>query len=225
MSRKILLFNLFSFLALSVSAQRYVPNTKWPYLYEDFQKGTIYSEGKQKSEVELNIHLLGNVLHYINTDGRIFQSNDKNIIRVEVGDDQAFIFSDHQLMEIVANEGTNLLLRLKKADFDAMAAGSGAYGASLNSSAARDLSSLDLGGLNNPELGKMLQEKKDGRDIPIVENYYFIINDTRIDATKKDVEKFVGAERAADLKKFLKENKIKWKNAESLSLLLKFLVQ
>lgn len=225
MSRKILLFNLFCLLALSVSAQRYVPNTKWPYLYEDFQKGTIYSEGKQKSEAELNIHLLGNVLHYINTDGRIFQSNDKNIIRVEVGDDQAFIFSDHQLMEIVANEGTNLLLRLKKADFDAMAAGSGAYGASLNSSAARDLSSLDLGGLNNPELGKMLQEKKDGRDIPIVENYYFVINDTRIDATKKDVEKFVGAERAADLKKFLKENKIKWKNAESLSLLLKFLVQ
>ncbi len=71
----------------------------------------------------------------------------------------------------------------------------------------------------------MLQEKKDGRDIPIVENYYFVINDTRIDATKREVEKFVGLERAGDLKKFLKENKIKWKNTESLKQLLKFLVQ
>ena len=102
---------------------------------------------------------------------------------------------------------------------------SGAYGASLNSSAARDLSSLDLGGLNTPELGKMLLEKKDGREIPIVENYYFVINDTRIDATKREVEKFVGHKRAGDLKKFLKENKVKWKNAESLTQLLKYLIR
>ena len=224
MSRKILLFYLFSLFSMSVGAQRYVPNTKWPYLYEDFQKGTIYMEGNKKSEAELNVHLLGNVLHYIKPDGKIYHSDDRNIIRVEIGSD-AYIYSDRQLVQIVANEGTNLLLKLKKADFDAMEAGSGAYGASLNSSAARDLSSLDLGGLNTPELGKMLQEKKDGRDIPIVENYYFVINDTRIDATKREVEKFVGLERAGDLKKFLKENKIKWKNTESLKQLLKFLVQ
>ena len=224
MNQKMLFLSIISLLSLSVGAQKYVPNTKWPYLYEDFQKGTIYMEGNKKSEAELNVHLLGNVLHYIKPDGKIYHSDDRNIIRVEIGSD-AYIYSDRQLMQIVANEGTNLLLKLKKAAFDTMEAGSGAYGASLNSSAARDLSSLDLGGLNTPELGKMLQEKKDGRDIPIVENYYFVINDTRIDATKREVEKFVGLERAGDLKKFLKENKIKWKNTESLKQLLKFLVQ
>lgn len=213
---------LLLWLPLSVAAQRYVPNTKWPYIYENFQKGVIYVEGNQKGAMELNVHLLGNVLHYIKPDGRIYQSDEKNVIRVEIGSD-VYIFSDRLLMKIVAQEGTNLLLKHVKADFDAMESGSGAYGASLNSSAAHDLSSLDLGGLNNPELGKMLQEKRDGREIPVSEHYYFIVNDVRINANKKDVEKFVGEGRAAELKKFLKENKIKWKNAESLAQLLKFL--
>ena len=70
-----------------------------------------------------------------------------------------------------------------------------------------------------------IMQRNDYSYIPIVENYYFVINDTRIDATKREVEKFVGLERAGDLKKFLKENKIKWKNTESLKQLLKFLVQ
>ena len=103
--------------------------------------------------------------------------------------------------------------------------GGGAYGSSLNSSSARDLSSLgfDLGGLDQPELGLMLQEKKEGRTIPLVEQYSFIIGDQQIEATKKGVEKFVGDTRADALKQFLKENKIKWKSEESLQQLLTFL--
>lgn len=223
--KRSLLGLLLVFLPLGAMAQKYEPNTKWPYLYEEFQKGTIFFEGNQKSEAQLNIHLLGNVLHYIKPDGKIYQSDERKIVRVEIGDD-AYLFFNRQLSEILAHEGTNLLLKFTKADFDAMeSGGGGAYGASLNSSSSRDLSSLDLGGLNNPELGKMLQEKRDGRTIPLVNQYFFVINDTRVDANKKEVEKFVGAARAGELKKFLKENKIKWKNADDLALLLKFLTQ
>ena len=173
----------------------------------------------------MNIHLWGNVLHYVKADGKIYQSDEKNVIRVEIGSD-AYIYVDHQLKRIVANEGTNLLVKLTKGDFDAMrSSGGGAYGSSLNSSSSRDLSSLgfDLGGLDHPELGLMLQEKKEGRTIPLVEQYSFIIGDQQIEATKKGVEKFVGDTRADALKQFLKENKIKWKSEESLQQLLTFL--
>ena len=210
---------------LTVMAQKYEPNTKWPYLYEDFIPGTIFFEGNQKSTADMNIHLWGNVLHYVKADGKIYQSDEKNVIRVEIGSD-AYIYVDHQLKRIVANEGTNLLVKLTKGDFDAMrSSGGGAYGSSLNSSSARDLSSLgfDLGGLDHPELGLMLQEKKEGRTIPLVEQYSFIIGDQQIEATKKGVEKFVGDTRADALKQFLKENKIKWKSEESLQQLLTFL--
>lgn len=213
--------------SLTVQAQKYEPNTKWPYVYELFIPGTIYFEGNEKSSADMNIHLWGNVLHYVKDDGKIYQSDDKKVIRVEIGS-EAYIYSDHKLVRIIANEGTNLLVKLTKADFDAMRSGSGgAYGSSLNSSASRDLSSLgfDLGGLNNPELGLMLQEKRDGRAIPISEQYFFIIDGQQIDATKKGVEKFVGDAKAEALKQFLKTNKIKWKNAESLTQLLKFLLQ
>ena len=225
MKRLFVFFVFMQATLLTVMAQKYEPNTKWPYLYEDFIPGTIFFEGNQKSTADMNIHLWGNVLHYVKADGKIYQSDEKNVIRVEIGSD-AYIYVDHQLKRIVANEGTNLLVKLTKGDFDAMrSSGGGAYGSSLNSSSARDLSSLgfDLGGLDHPELGLMLQEKKEGRTIPLVEQYSFIIGDQQIEATKKGVEKFVGDTRADALKQFLKENKIKWKSEESLQQLLTFL--
>lgn len=210
--------------SLTAQAQKFEPNTKWPYIYEDFTPGTIYFEGNEKSQADLNIHLWGNVLHYVKADGRIYQSDDKKIVRVEIGSD-AYIYIDRQLMHVIANQGTNLLVKLTKGDFDAMrSSGGGAYGSSLNSSASRDLSSLgfDLGGLNNPELGLMLQEKKEGRTIPLADRYFFIINGQQVDASKKGFVKFVGEARAEALKNFLKEKKTKWKNEKSLTQLLDF---
>ena len=210
---------------ITVSAAKYEPNTRWPYLYQDFTKGVVFFEGNQKSsQMDLNIHLMGNVLHYIGQDGKIYKNDDQKVTRVEIGDD-AYIFSDHKLVKILANEGTNLLVLLTKANFDALQQSSGAYGASLNSSATRDLSSLDLGGLDTPELGKMLQEKNDGRTIPMVQQYFFIIGGQQIEATKKGVEKFVGEAKADALKQFLKEKKTKWKDELSLAQLLQFLAQ
>ena len=225
MKRLFVFFVFMQATLLTVMAQKFEPNTKWPYLYENFIPGTIFFEGNQKSTADMNIHLWGNVLHYVKDDGKIYQSDEKKVIRVEIGSD-AYIYVDHQLKRIVANEGTNLLVKLTKGDFDAMrSSGGGAYGSSLNSSSARDLSSLgfDLGGLDHPELGLMLQEKKDGRTIPLVEQYSFIIDNQQIEATKKGVEKFVGDTGAEALKQFLKENKIKWKSEESLQQLLTFL--
>ena len=210
---------------ITVSAAKYEPNTRWPYLYQDFTKGVVFFEGNQKSsQMDLNIHLMGNVLHYIGQDGKIYKNDDQKVTRVEIGD-EAYIFSDHKLVKILANEGTNLLVMLTKANFDALQQSSGAYGASLNSSATRDLSSLDLGGLDTPELGKMLQEKNDGRTIPMVQQYFFIIGGQQIEATKKGVEKFVGDAKADALKQFLKEKKTKWKDELSLAQLLQFLAQ
>ncbi len=220
----VLPFYLLTFLPLTAEAQKFEPNTKWPYLYENFTPGTIFFEGNQKSTADMNIHLWGNVLHYVKADGKIYQSDDKKVVRVEIGSD-AYIYIDRQLMQIVANQGTNLLVKLTKGDFDAMrSSGGGAYGSSLNSSASRDLSSLgfDLGGLDHPELGLMLQEKKEGRTIPLIDRYFFIINGKQVEASKKAVEKFVGADRADALKEFLKVNKTKWKKEDSLTQLLGF---
>jgi len=226
MVKMVLPFYLFTLLPVQVCAQKFEPNTNWPYLYESFTPGVIFFDGNTKSEADLNIHLWGNVLHYVGNDGKIFQSKDKNVIRVEIGSD-AYIFMNQKLVKILAAEGTNILVKLTSGDFDAMrSSGGGAYGSSTNSSSTKDLSSLDvdLRGMDKPELGLMLQEKNDGRIIPLVDSFFFIIGDQQVEATKKGVEKFVGDDKKDVLKQFLKDNKIKWKNEESLGLLLQFLV-
>ena len=225
MMRKV--FSVIGLLLLTVVAyaQKYEPNTKWPYVYENFIPGTIYFEGNEKSTADMNIHLWGNVLHYVKADGKIYQSDDRKVMRVEIGDD-AYIYSDHKLVKLLANQGTNLLVLLTKGDFDAMrSSGGGAYGSSLNSSASRDLSSLgfDLGGMDQPELGLMLQEKQEGRAIPMVEQYFFIVGGLQIEANKKGVSKFLGDAKADAWKQFQKEHKIKWKQEESLKEVLLFL--
>ena len=220
--RKIIVLLLLVTGALTVSAQKYSPNTKWPYIYENFTEGTIFFEGNKKSEAQLNIHLWGNKLHYLSNEGRIFTSDDKDVIRVEIGSD-AYIYSDHKLVRIVAVDKTNLLVELTKADFDALFTSTGAYGSSLNSSSSRDLSSLDLGGMENSELGLMLQEKNDGRDIPLKKQYLFVLGGKQIEATKKSVESVLNADGQKDWKDFQKQNKIKWKNEESLSQVLTFI--
>lgn len=217
--KKVLLMILLG-CTISVNAQ-FAPNTRWPYLYENFSQGTIYFAKNQRSEAQLNVHLLGNTLHYITQDGKIFESSDKDVIRVEIGND-TYWFANHKLMQVITQEGDCALLKLVYGDFDSMTSGSGAYGSSLNSSASRDLSSLDLGGLNQPELGKMLQERNDGSEIPLETAYYFILGGKVVEANKKAVTETVEVSQSDNWKKFLKENKIKWKKEDSLISVLGF---
>ena len=209
-------------LPLLAKAQ-YEPNTRWPYIYENFTEGTAYSSDNTKSTLQMNIHLAGNVLHYIGKDDKIYRAEDNKITRVEIGGD-AYLFINHQLMQLIGSHGNNVLLKLQDADFSRMqSAGVGAYGSDANTLATSQKSSLDLGGLNTPELAKMLLEKEDGAIIPLVTRYYFIIGDKRIEASKGAVEKLIGEAREKDFKAFVKTNKIKWKNEESLMKILEYL--
>ena len=209
-------------LPLLAKAQ-YEPNTRWPYIYENFTEGTAYSSDNTKSTLQMNIHLAGNVLHYIGKDDKIYRAEDNKITRVEIGGD-AYLFINHQLMQLIGSHDNNVLLKLQDADFSRMqSAGVGAYGSDANTLATSKKSSLDLGGLNTPELAKMLLEKEDGAIIPLVTRYYFIIGDKRIEASKGAVEKLIGEAREKDFKAFVKTNKIKWKNEESLKKILEYL--
>lgn len=204
---------------------QYEPNTKWPYLYENFTEGTVYSSDNTRSKMMINIHLAGNVLHYIGKDDRIYKADDNKITRVEIGGD-VYLFVNRQLMQLIDSNGNNVLLKLVDADFSRMqSAGGGAYGSDANTLATTKVSSLDLGGMNTPELAKMLLEREDGATIPLVTRYYFIINNKRVEASSGDVGKLIGKVREKEFKAFCKKNKVKWKNEDSLKTVLRYLVE
>ena len=52
--------------------------------------------------------------------------------------------------------------------------------------------------------------------------FYLKVGDTVVEADKKDIEKMLPADKKEAWKQFLKKNKIKWKNAESLTKVLDF---
>lgn len=219
--RRLFLLSAMLLSVISIMAQ-YEPNTNWPYLYENFTKGTVYSADNTKSSMAINIHLAGNVLHYVGTDGRVYQAKDNDIIRVEIGND-AYIVQNNRMMQLIAAQGNNVLLKLSEADFGrAETANGGAYGSDLNSSASTKMNTLEIGTFT-PELGKMLQEKNDGAEIAVSVKYFYVLNGKLIEANKGAVEKYVGKEKEADLKAFMKTNKIKWKNQDSLKAVLEYL--
>lgn len=221
--KKCLLTLTITLMSANLLAQ-YAPNTRWPYINEHFQEGTIYFEGNKKTTSQLNVHLWGNVLHYVGKDGKILQSTDKDILRVEIGE-IPYLFMDRQLMELIGEKNGNVLVKLIRGDFDAMKEGTGAYGASLNSSAKMDLTSLDLGGMDKPELAKMQAEKNDGREIPLVTEYFYVIGGQMIEARKGKISDYIGKAREAEWKAFQKTNKIKWKKEDSLLKILEFFTQ
>ena len=154
------------------------------------------------------------------------QAIEFNVDSVVIAD-KTYMLVEHKdgrkMMEVVAQNGENNAFRLDYVDFDAaMQSSGGAYGSSSNSSATRNLSSLDLGGMNNPKHGLLLQEKNDGKSLVVRSRYYLRIGKFDIEANKKAVEQIVPAEKEEEWKQFLKKNKIKWKKPESLLQVLEF---
>jgi len=206
---------------MGLNAQTYEPTTKWPYLYSDFKVGTVVFKDNGKTTTQLNIHLLGSVLHY-EKDGLIYHVDNNKIAGIEIGGDN-FIPIDGKLVKIVGKLGEDCLAILTLGDFDALVSSTGAYGMSSTTSAVNKLSSIEIGGLSNLNHRQLVLEKQEGRTLPLKTEYFFVIDGKVVKASKADVEKQIPTSKMADYKKFVKENKIKWKNEESLLLLLGFI--
>ncbi len=208
--------------AMLATAQ-YSPNTKWPYLFENFENGVLYRDKEHSEEAMFNIHFMGNTLHYVSpTDEKIYTAKYNRMDSIVTSHGTFVQGIDGQMMQVVAKSGENMVLKLEYADFDMLFETGGAYGSSSSTSATRKLSSLDLGGLNNPKLGLLLQEKNDGDDLRIRTRYYIRVGGNDVEANKGDIEDFLGEEKKASWNQFLKANKIKWKKVESLAKVLEY---
>lgn len=221
--KHIILFVFVLILLFKVQSQQYDPTTKWPYLYENFTNGVIYFADNKKITANVNVHLLNSTLHYLKNES-IFQIEPKDLIRVEIGSD-FFIYIDNQLSRVIKQNNKNLLTAITKGDFDALFKSSGAYGMSTNSSAARDLSSLEIGGLTNINHRQLMIEKEDGQSLPVKKEYFFIIDNNTFSASKKNLEKQLDPIMKDKLKIYLKKNRFKWNDEKQLGELLDFLLE
>ena len=210
-----------SLLLCSVFALAQNPTTTWPYLYDNFTPGTIYMKGSTKSDVMMNIHLRHDHLHFIDND-IVKQANLTDVLIVSIGAD-SFLPFDGEMLKIVAKNDNGVVAASIIGDFAAAQETGGGYGASSETASTRKLSSFELEGQINQNHVLLLQEKENGADLNVITTYYIIRSGESVKATRKDVNASLSKEGQDAFKLWLKSNKIKWKDPESILKVVDFL--
>ena len=216
-------------LSMSVTGQKYEPTTIWPYLYKDFQKGTIYFKTGDPIEKNVNIHLVESVLHYVENNV-IYELNNPesvDIIEVETPSGQEdFVYIGNKVYRaITQGENGSGVYELNKGNFVELLTTTGAFGTKNYATASTRLSSLTFGGINwDYAKLKLTSEQDPGQSFPINKTYFFIINGNFVKARSKDLENaIVSPQVKKQMKEYVKKNKVKWNNPDSLANLFRFL--
>lgn len=211
--------------SLLACAQGYTPSTKWPYLYDEFQQGTVFfSDGQASRQQMLNIHLLHSTLHYLDGD-KIKQTDPRGITTVVIAAD-TFLYNEGELVRLLKTNGPTSLIKQVAIDMEALNKGqSGAYGMETSSSAVNQLTSFQVNGISNLSHTQMKLEKAEGKELTLKETFYLIRNDRRIRVTRKEIEKSLPDSERPRFKAFVKQHKIKWKEDNSLIQLLDFFAE
>lgn len=207
--------------ASSMKAQE--PTSTWPYLYPEFTQGKIHMpDGKEKTGL-YNIHLLQGKLHFI--DGAyIREASSRDIFSVQI-DSTVYICANTKMMRLLARNENGCVVKDTEIDIVALNSTGGAYGASTSSVSTRALSSLEGIGASNSSSAinhmELRASKESGQVLPLIEKNYLVVNGMVICANKKEVTD-VASDKAA-LNAFIKANKIKWKDPQSLLKLVDFI--
>ncbi|MCE4566864.1 hypothetical protein INQ51_21255 [Maribellus sp. CM-23] len=219
MKQKVLFCIIVLFSAITSKAQNVT--TMWPYIYPDFQEGTVYFKDQQSLKAPLNVHLVKSTLHYLENE-KIKEATSGDIESVSIGRDQYYVYNN-QLMHVLNGDNTGFLAELVEADFSALKENSGAYGSSSSVQATRKLSSMEIGGVSIVNHMELREKKDAGSLLPLTRKYFIVVAGKEYPATRKGIESQLAKDQQEAFNRFVKQNKIKWKQPESLVLLLDFL--
>lgn len=196
-------------------------NTMWPYLYQEFTEGTIYTKDGFKFDKKVNVHVLKSTLHYL--DGNTIKETDSNdLLMVDVADER-YMCVEGKVLKIVKGDKDGFVATLEMGDFSKVVETGGAYGASSNAQATTNLSSIDIGGINVINHMQLREGKTTGKTIPLMTSYHIVTGGDIYPASKNKVSKMLDGNSAKEFKTFLKKNKIKWSNPDDLMKVADFL--
>ena len=219
------IFTLLAGLALAFAASAQgTPTTTWPYIYDDFTEGEIYSIDGSSKKAMLNVHLLHATLHFIDGEN-IKELTPGSVFSARIGKDY-YINANGRIMKILAQDDNGYVAESAEVDIATLNSTGGAYGSSSSTLGTMNLSSLEgIGATNsNTSLNHMelKNSKESGKVLPLIRKKYLFVNGKCIFAAKRDVSEEVDA---AAFKAFLKENKVKWSNPQSLLGVVDFIAQ
>lgn len=210
--KRILTLILASASVLCLKAQHYEPTSTWPYVYPEFTKGILHVTASQEREGLYNIHILEGRLHFI--DGELVkEANPADVYSVRIGD-EIYLNAGGTMMKVLAESDAGVVLQETVVDMARLNSSGAAYGASANSMATKNLSSLEqAGSMSNLNHMELKNSRNEGEILPLMQKIYLMYGGNIVYASRKNVAEAVGE---AEMKTFLKTHKIKWKDPQSL---------
>ena len=207
-----------------LSAQDSEPTTTWPYIYPEFQSGELKTLTGAPVQGAFNIHVLESRLHFIE-DGMIREMLPSEILSLKAGDDY-FASVSGKMMKVLAKSDHGFVAEEVLVDVAKLNSTGGAYGSSSNSISTQALSSMEgIGGTrSNMNHMELKNAKDEGSPLPVIVKKYLVFPGYVVYAAKPNVSRLVGIDKD-ELNAFLKENKIKWKDEQSLLMVLDFISQ
>lgn len=198
-------------------------STSWPYLYPEFTEGTVMLKSGSTLVYPLNVHILEGRLHFLD-NGVIKEAVADEILLIKIGNDQ-YVNVNGQVMKVVASNEKGFVAALQLGDFEKLRDSGGAYGSSTTSSATRRLTSIDVAGRVNQNHMELWESRHNGELVDLDITYYLVTPQMTVEANQKAIRAQLDDAGKEAFKKWLKQNKVKWKNPESLLTLIEFINQ
>lgn len=206
---------------LTASAQDYEPTSTWPYIYGEFTSGKLIHRTGNEMNSLYNVHIPSGKLHFIEGD-MIREMSDTTPFSVEIGGVDIYRNVNGKMMKVIASSANGLVVKDTEIDMARLNSSEGAYGSSSNSSATTALSSIVMEARVNVSHMELKNSKSDGQTLPLVHRMYLVVADKVLNASKKDVLGLNGIDRKK-FDAFCKKNKIRWRNPESLLLVIDYI--
>lgn len=219
-------FLLFCFLGLALGisgfSQEYHPRDTWPFLYEEFQPGTVRTRDGSLTENRYNIAIHDGTLMFVNDEKIIMRADMTRVFTAKVGTD-VYVNIGGRMYQVLSELDCGNVVLGSEIDVDQQNKVSIGYGISSSTASAQGVSLLMDGRFDavNKSLQQTEMDKYRGEILPMKQVRYLQIGLRLIPATRQEILHLPGIDKKKATA-FFKQEKIKWTETASLEKVLVF---
>lgn len=226
MKKILLLTFVLSFMTIPLFAQKYEPRDTWPFVYENFTDGSLYSStGDVLLSARMNVSVLNQKLYYLKGE-TIMEADMVRLYaaKIKAGQEEdIYVNVGAKMYRVLAESDGGAALQADILDIERYNKASIGYGVTSYTASTQNVSGLAMESAAGVNINQAQASKEGGEPLPILEKKYILYGQGRIvPALKREVMDISDLDKEA-AKVFFKENKIKWNSAASLTKVADFL--
>ena len=224
--QKLLLIGILLFSGISAGAQRFEPKDTWPFVYENFSDGALYSStGEMLLSAKMNVSILNQKLYYLRGE-TIMEADMVRLYAAKINSGLAedlYVNVGAKMYRVLAESDGGAALQADILDVERYNKASIGYGVTSYTASTQNVSGLAMESSAGVNINTAMASKEGGEPLPVLEKKYILYGQGRIvPALKREVMDIPDLDKQA-AKVFFKENKIKWNQAASLTQVADFL--